>query len=113
MALARKAPSLLALNPDIEIVQECSKNSVDDLHSHGLSGLWFGSNPNKGVAVFCSKKLTLHWSCPATLESLFAAWNTGDKAARRGRAAIILGIQAGRWIFVVTRRTWAVLDIGG
>ena len=48
MALARKA-NLLALNPDIAVVQECSKKSVDVLHGHGLSGLWFGANPNKGV----------------------------------------------------------------
>jgi hypothetical protein len=54
-----KAPSLLALNPNIAVVQECSKKSVDDLYSQGLSGLWFGANPNKGVAVFCSRTLTL------------------------------------------------------
>ena len=59
MALVRKAPSLLALNPDIAVVQECSKKSVDVLHGHGLSGLWFGANPNKGVAVFCSKEFTV------------------------------------------------------
>src|SRR5271170_3542591 len=53
MAVARKAPSLMALNPDIAVVQECSKKSVDVLHSHGFSGLWFGANPNKGLAVFC------------------------------------------------------------
>jgi len=39
MALARKAPRLLALNPDIAVVQECSKKSVEVCHSHGLSGL--------------------------------------------------------------------------
>jgi exodeoxyribonuclease-3 len=53
MALARKAPSLLALKPDIAVVQECSKKSVDVLSGHGLSGLWFGANPNKGLAVIC------------------------------------------------------------
>jgi hypothetical protein len=47
MALARKAPNLLALNLDIAVVQGCSKKSVDVLHGHGLSGLWFGANPNK------------------------------------------------------------------
>jgi endonuclease/exonuclease/phosphatase family protein len=69
MALARKAPSLLALNPDIAVVQECSKNSVDNLYSQGLSGLWFGSNPNKGAAVFCSKTLTLQ-----SADELFGKW---------------------------------------
>jgi hypothetical protein len=43
MALARKAPSLMALNPDIAVVQECSKNSVDVLYSNGFSA--FGSAP--------------------------------------------------------------------
>jgi hypothetical protein len=43
MALARKAPSLLTLRPDIAVIQECSKKSVDVLHGHGLSGLWFHS----------------------------------------------------------------------
>jgi exodeoxyribonuclease III len=56
MALAPKAPSLLALRPDIAVVQECSKKSVDALSGHGLSGLWFGANPNKGLAVFCSRE---------------------------------------------------------
>jgi endonuclease/exonuclease/phosphatase family protein len=59
MALARKAPNLLALQPDIAVIQECSKNSVDVLHSHGFSGLWFGTNPNKGLSVFCSKEFSL------------------------------------------------------
>jgi hypothetical protein len=44
MALARKAPSLLALHPDIAVVQECSKKSPDVLNSLGFSGLWFGTN---------------------------------------------------------------------
>jgi len=49
----------MALHPDIAVVQECSKKSVDDLRSHGLSGLWFGANPNKGLAVFCRRGLRL------------------------------------------------------
>jgi exodeoxyribonuclease III len=69
MALARKAPSLLALNPDIAVVQECSNKSVDVLYDHGFSGLWFGANPNKGVGVFCNKKLTLRVE-----HGLFGKW---------------------------------------
>ena len=53
MALARKAQGLLGLHPDIAEVQECSKKSVEVLHGHGFSGLWFGANPNKALAVFC------------------------------------------------------------
>jgi exodeoxyribonuclease-3 len=59
MAFARKAPSLLALHPDIAVVQECSKKSVDVLHSHSYSGLWAGANPNKGLAVFCRTQFTV------------------------------------------------------
>jgi len=57
MSLARKAPRLLALKPDIAVIQECSKKSSDVLSVHGFSGLWFGANPNKGLAVFCSTQL--------------------------------------------------------
>jgi exodeoxyribonuclease-3 len=69
MALARKAPSLLALNPDIAVIQECSKKSVDVLSSLGFSGLWFGAKPNKGLAVFCSKKFTAQ-----AVDKLFGKW---------------------------------------
>ena len=69
MALARKAPSLLALHPDIAVIQECSKKSVGALHSHGFSGLWFGANQNKGLAVFCGKGLTLQ-----AVDKLFGKW---------------------------------------
>jgi hypothetical protein len=69
MALARKAPSLLALKPDIAVVQECSKSSVDDLHGHGFTGLWFGANLNKGLAVFCNERFTLEAG-----DELFGKW---------------------------------------
>ncbi len=69
MALAPKAPSLMSLKPDIAVIQECSKKSVDVLSHHGLSGLWFGSNLNKGVAVFCSKEWTLQ-----SADELFGKW---------------------------------------
>jgi hypothetical protein len=58
MALVRKAPSLLALDLDIAVVQECSKKSVDDLRSYGFSGLWFGTNVNKGLKI--GKDSTAH-----------------------------------------------------
>ena len=69
MALARKMPSLLALNPDIAVIQECSKNSVGDLHIHCFSGLWFGANLNKGLAVFCGKEFTLQ-----AVDEVFGKW---------------------------------------
>jgi len=54
MALARKAPNLLALNPDIAVVQECSKKSVDALHGHGLSGLWLAPIQTRGWQSFAA-----------------------------------------------------------
>ena len=69
MALARKAPSLLALNPDIAVIQECSKKAVDFLNSHGVSGLWFGANPNKGVGVFSCKEFSLQ-----SVDKPFGKW---------------------------------------
>jgi len=69
MALAQKVPSLLALNPDIAVIQECSKKSLVILHDHGFPGLWFGANPNKGLAVFCSKDFTLQ-----AVDKLFGKW---------------------------------------
>jgi exodeoxyribonuclease-3 len=59
MALARKAPSLLALNPDTAVIQECSEKSLPVLSIHGFSGLWFGANPNKGLAIFCREGVAL------------------------------------------------------
>ena len=51
MALARKAPSLLALNPDIAVVQECSKNSV--MFSGPSVSPGFGSVPKSEQGVGC------------------------------------------------------------
>jgi exodeoxyribonuclease III len=69
MGLAGKAPSLLALRPDIAIVQECSRKSVEVIGTFGLSGLWFGTNPNKGLAVFCNS----HWKIDAVNDP-FGKW---------------------------------------
>src|ERR1700722_12378116 len=68
-AFARKAPSLLALKPDIAVVQECSQKSVDDLRGHGFAGQWFGTNVNKGMAVFCGKGWT-----PEVVNEPFGKW---------------------------------------
>jgi hypothetical protein len=83
MALARKAPRLVALKPDIAVVQECSKKSVDVLSSHGFSGLWFGVNPNKGLAVFCSTQFKVQavdkpfgkWVVPVRVQGAIVDFN--------------------------------------
>jgi exodeoxyribonuclease III len=59
----RKAAQFFGLNPDIAIVPECSQNDVAKVDSHGYWGLWFGSNPKKGLAVFCRRDWKLKTSC--------------------------------------------------
>jgi endonuclease/exonuclease/phosphatase family metal-dependent hydrolase len=51
MKFASKASALLAMNPDIAIVQECSKTSAESLHRQGYSQLWFGENEMKGISI--------------------------------------------------------------
>jgi hypothetical protein len=57
MALARKVPSLLALNPDIAVVQECSKKSLDVLQGDGLFGLWFGAQSEQGSGCLLQQRV--------------------------------------------------------
>jgi exodeoxyribonuclease III len=71
MAFARKARYLFALSPDIAIVPECSKSALLEVHQYGYSGLWVGSNPQKGLAVFCRND----WTAVASDEPL-AKWVT-------------------------------------
>ena len=55
MALARKAGHLLALQPDIAVVLECSDSSSLD----GMAQVaWTGLYPRKGMAVFARPELT-------------------------------------------------------
>ena len=47
-ALGRKLASLIALNPDIAVVQECGRNLVPPA---GYTFAWHGINPNKGLGI--------------------------------------------------------------
>lgn len=53
MALQKKFEALDALAADVMVIQECSKKSIDDINakSQTLSGVWIGSNKNKGLAI--------------------------------------------------------------
>jgi len=53
MALSKKAEALLSLNPDLAVVPECSEIATVAFQKHGYETLWFGSNPHKGLGVFC------------------------------------------------------------
>lgn len=59
MGFARKASALFLGNPDIAVIQECSRKDAESIYAEQYSGLWFGSNPTKGLAVFSSDAWTL------------------------------------------------------
>ena len=91
MAFRNKAEDVLSFSPDIVIIPECENpaklaKKPNDLLSECL---WFGNNPNKGIAVFGSDgyKLSLReeyndenkWIVPIRVEgkhsfTLFAVW---------------------------------------
>jgi exodeoxyribonuclease-3 len=49
---AGKAQLLFSNSPDIAVVQECSKKSVEMFAVDGYAGHWVGDNPNIGMGVF-------------------------------------------------------------
>jgi exonuclease III len=53
MGFEKKAQRLFQCEPDIAVVQECSEASTRAGYERGYTGLWFGSNSNKGLGVFC------------------------------------------------------------
>jgi endonuclease/exonuclease/phosphatase family protein len=86
MALARKAPRVLALDPDLVVVQECASSAeLDGLVRVG----WAGRSTSKGLGVFARPSLgaaiaaefwdpTREWFLPVRLNTsklnILAAW---------------------------------------
>jgi hypothetical protein len=63
MAFRNKAGAILALKPDILIVQECE--NLEKLKFHAdlpvpNDEIWFGQNANKGLAVFSFSDLRIN-----------------------------------------------------
>lgn len=96
MGLDKKADALLSLNPDVAVVPECSEKSTVAFQRHGYETLWFGSNPLKGLGVFCRKNWFIRpllqpeqkWIVPMDVDAptpftLIAVWacRTGTKKA--------------------------------
>jgi hypothetical protein len=69
MALLQKAPSLLALNPDIAVIQECCKKSVDVLSTHGFCGPVVRCQSEQGVGG----PLRKGWD-PEVVDKPFGKW---------------------------------------
>ena len=53
MGLEKKIDDLLSLDADVAVVPECSEKSAIALRRRGLSTLWSGSNPHKGLGIIC------------------------------------------------------------
>ena len=77
MALDKKMDALLSLDPDVAVVPECSEKSVIAFRQRGLSTLWFGSNPHKGVGIICRQEWPIRalpqpeqkWIVPVEVDS--------------------------------------------
>jgi exodeoxyribonuclease III len=55
MALHRKLDAVLRLKPDIAVIAECAapeRLAAHDVLPSGVSQVWIGRNPHKGLAVF-------------------------------------------------------------
>jgi exodeoxyribonuclease III len=87
MGFDKKADALLSLNPDVAVVPECSEKSAVALRQRGYETLWFGSNPRKGLGVFCRRGWSIRalaqpqqkWIVPIEVNAptrftLIAAW---------------------------------------
>jgi hypothetical protein len=55
MAFSRKWQFLEILSPDIAVIPECSKSSIDVATNRGFDGRWFCDKPQKGLGVLIAK----------------------------------------------------------
>lgn len=98
LSLGRKLDLVLALNPDLAVIQECEKSLTVPT---GYVFSWRGNNPNKGLGVLARKQEVVvnplmrdEWTyfLPLTLPDarvrLLATWAYNHRAARFGPSHI-------------------------
>ena len=98
MGFDKKADALFSLSPDVAVIPECSEKSTIALRQRGFNTLWFGSNPHKGLGVFCRKEWALRalpqpdqkWIAPVEVNTptpftLLAVWACAVGASRDNR----------------------------
>jgi hypothetical protein len=92
-ALAHKREHLYDLQPNIAVIPECSKDSLELCLKDGFGGGWFGDNPRKGLGVLVAKPLHIartekpqnRWVVPLSISGgprdflLIAVWATRIK----------------------------------
>jgi exonuclease III len=59
MALAKKRELLYALQPDIAVIPECSRDSMLVCKDDGFDTRWWGENKHKGLGALARKPWTL------------------------------------------------------
>ncbi len=87
MGFLQKRRFVRNLCPDIAVIPECSKGSIEASVGDGFDGLWFGENPNKGLGVLVAKpwrivrfqELNQKWVAPVWISGpceflLIAVW---------------------------------------
>lgn len=92
----KKAEQFFECRPDVAVVQECSEASACAEYRGGYTGLWFGSNRNKGLAVFCKEGWVARvradpaqqWIVPVGISgnvnfTLVAVWACAVRGSRR------------------------------
>jgi exodeoxyribonuclease-3 len=100
----KKALTLFERDPDIAIVQECSKRDTESIRQQGYGGFWFGDAdiPAKGMAIFHKSEWKLHplkqpkhkWIVPVDVEGpenfmLLAVWACAVKGKLESYVAVI------------------------
>ena len=63
MALGKKRDLLYKLRPDIAVIPECSRDSMQECTGDGYDTCWWGENKQKGLGVLAAKPWSLHARC--------------------------------------------------
>jgi hypothetical protein len=112
MALDRKLPRLLQLEPDVAVVPECGDLALDRMQAVKRSASWScwrGENPNKGLAVLAFGGIRgetlrpvgsehryfipIRFAAPLDL-TLVAVWTQSRSGLRGYRPALLGGVDA-------------------
>jgi exonuclease III len=99
-----KLEALLALEPDVAVVQECAERDALALEAEGFRTLWVGGNPGKGLAVVARPRFelavdgchdpALAWFLPVDVRGgeldfrLLAVWSFGLRTTTAKRWAL-------------------------
>jgi exonuclease III len=63
MALAKKRELLYALQSDIAVIPECSRDAMLVCEADGFDTRWWGENKHKGIGVLVAKPWTIENRC--------------------------------------------------